>query len=152
MKIAIKYGLLITAGVIAWLVVVHSLVPNPAAPVHGVGSAIFFNLLEIIGIAFGIKAKQRQMSGVLGFKDGIKTGVAIGLVYGMTTSLFFVIQLAIFGPVWLAAESRSPGQPLWQVALGAFAGLLTFAVLLGLIYATIISFFVVRAQRGRRYD
>ncbi len=152
MRIALKYGLLITAGVIGWLVIVHALVPDPAARIHSIGPALFFSLLEITGIAFGIKARQREMNGVLGFKSGIKTGVAIALVYGVTTSLFFVMQLAIFGPVWLAAESRAPGQPLWQVALGAFAGLLIFAVVLGLVYSTIISFVVVRAQRGRRYD
>jgi hypothetical protein len=152
MKIALKYGLLITAGVIAWLVIAHTLFPDPAAAIHRIGPAVFFNLLEITGIALGIRAKQREMDGVLLFKTGIKTGVAIAFVYGVTTSLFFVIQLAVFGPVWLAPESRAPGQPLWQAALGAFVGLLIFAIVLGLIYSTIVSFVVVRAQRGHRYD
>jgi hypothetical protein len=151
MKIALKYGLLITAGVIGWLVIVHALVPDPAAPIHTIGPTIFFNLMEITGIALGLKAKQREMNGVLPFKTGVKTGVAIALVYGLTTSLFFALHLALFGPVWLAAEGRTD-QPLWKIALGAFLGLLVFAVVLGLIYSTIISAIIVLRQKGRRYE
>lgn len=150
--IALKYGLLITAGVIAWLVIVHALVPDPSARIHSIGPPVFFNLLEIAGIALGIKAKQRELKGLLSYKAGVKTGVSIAFVYGLTTSLFFVIQMAIFGPVWLAAESQTPGQPLSRIALGAFAGLLIGAVVAGLIYSTIISFIVVKSQRGRSYE
>jgi hypothetical protein len=152
MRIELRYGLLIALGVIAWLVVVHALVPDPSARIHSIGPAVFFNLLEITGIALGTRARQRQMNGVLSYKAGVKTGVGIAFIYGLAVSLFFVIQLSIFGPIWLAAESRSPNQPLWQVALGAFAGLLLGAVVLGVIYATIISFIIVRRQQGRRYE
>lgn len=151
MKIALKYGLLITAGVIVWLVIAHALVPDPAAPIHRIGPTVFFNLMEITGIALGLKAKQREMNGVLSFKKGVKTGVSIALVYGLTTSLFFALQLALFGPVWLSAEGR-PDQPLWKIAFGAFLGLLMFAVVLGLIYSTIISAIIVLRQKGRRYE
>ena len=152
MKIGLKYGLLIAVGVIAWLIIVHALVPDPAARIHSIGPAVFFNLLEIAGIALGIKARQREMNGVLGFKHGLKTGVSIAAVYGVTTSLFFVLQMAVFGPTWLAAENRVPGQPLWQVAAGAFLGLLIGAVVLGVIYSTVITFIIVRSQQGRRYE
>lgn len=152
MRIALKYGLLVTVGVVAWLLVAHAIFPDPASSVHTVGPAVFFNLLEIVGIALGIKARQRESDGVLSFKSGLKAGVSIAAVYAVTTCLFFLVHMAVSGPGWLAAESRAPNQPLWQVAVGAFAGLLVGAIVLGLIYSTIITFFVVRAQSGRRYD
>ena len=149
MKIALKYGLLVTAGVIAWVVVAHWLEPNPAARIHSIGAGIFFNVLEITAIALGIKARQRE-AGILSFKSGVKTGMSIAFVYGASAALFFLLQLLIVGPQILGVHS--PDEPTMRVALQAFAGLFFGAVLMGLVYSTIISFIVVGKQRGRRYD
>jgi hypothetical protein len=151
MKIPIKYGLLITVGVVAWLIVAHLLVPDPASLVHSLGAGIFFNLLEIVGIGLGIKAKQAERGGTLSFKSGVKTGVAIALVYAIATSLFFLGQISLMGTEMMAHQ-QAPGQPMWQVLLGAFAGLIIGALLLGLVYATIISFIVVKSQKERDYS
>ena len=151
MKIPIKYGLLITAGVIVWIVVAHLLVPNPASAIHSVGAGIFINLLEIVGIGLGIKAKQAERGGTLSFKTGVKTGVAIALVYAISTSLFFLVQIAFRGTEMMGHQ-QTPNQPMWQVVLGAFAGLMIGALLLGLVYSTIISFIVVKNQKGRDYS
>ena len=43
MKIPLKYGLLITLGLILWVVIAHTLVPNPNSQVHQLGATIFFN-------------------------------------------------------------------------------------------------------------
>jgi hypothetical protein len=42
-------------------------------------------------------------------------------------------------------------QPLWQKLIGAFAGLLIGAVVIGVLYSTIVSFFVIKTQKGRSY-
>ena len=75
MKIALKYGLLITLGVIAWVVVTHLLVPDPRSPVHNLGAGVFFNLLEIAGIYLAINTTRNESGGQLSFKSGVKTGV-----------------------------------------------------------------------------
>ncbi|HLA09716.1 MAG TPA: hypothetical protein VJ023_03800 [Pyrinomonadaceae bacterium] len=149
MKIALKYGLLITAGVILWVVVAHLLEPDRTAPVHTVGAAVFFNLLQITGLSLGIKERQREV-GILSFKNGAKTGVSIAFVYGVSACLFFLIQLMLFGPRILARQS--PDESTLIATSKAFAALFIGALLLGLVYSTIISFAVVRMQRGRRYD
>lgn len=84
--------------------------------------------------------------GQLVFKDGIKTGVAIGAVYGFSASLFFVVELAVLGPKWLMSDPDAANLPVWRAALGAFLGLGLFAVLLGLIYGTIISFVLAKRR------
>jgi uncharacterized membrane protein len=140
MKIPLKYGLLITLGVIAWVVIAHWLVPNPRSPVHVIGPLIFFNLLEIVCVYFGIGERRRENAGVLQFKTGLKTGVAIAFVYAVSSCLFFLIEILVLGPKIMAAEPGATTGPLWQVAAKAFAALFPFAIFLGLIYSTVISF------------
>jgi Protein of unknown function (DUF4199) len=152
MKIPLKFGLLITAGVIVWIVIAHLLFPNPRSTVHSVGAGIFFNLMEIVGIALGIRAKQAEQSGMISFKTGVKTGVAIAVVYAVTASLFFLVQMAFIGTEMLAHEPGAGDKPLWQVAVGAFAGLTIGAIVMGLIYSTLVTFFVVKNQKGRVYQ
>jgi hypothetical protein len=151
LSISLKYGLLITAGVVVWLLAAHWLVPNPASLVHSLGAGIFFNLMEITGIALGIKAKQAERGGTLSFKTGVKTGVAIAFVYAITTSVFFLLQIAVMG-TGMMAHQQQPGQPMWHVIVGAFAGLVLGGVILGLVYSTIISVIVIKSQAGRDYS
>lgn len=147
MKIALKYGLLITVCFAAWVVIAHWLVPNPQSLLHSVGAGSFVNIVQILAIFFGIKARQQADGGELGFKDGIKTGVGIAAVYGLTASLFFVVEIMVLGPKWLVSEPDAATKPLWRVAFGAFLGLGVLAVLFGLIYSTIISFVLARRTR-----
>jgi hypothetical protein len=140
LKLPLKYGLLITAGVIAWVVTAHLLVPNPCSPVHIVGPIVFFNLLEAGGIYFGIRDKQRAATGRLQFKEGLKTGVGIAFVYGAGSCLFFLVMIAVLGSTAMCAEPGAAALPFWKVAAFAFAGQLGGAVVCGLIYSTIIAF------------
>ena len=145
MKIALKYGLLITLGVVLWIVIAHALVPDPSSKVHSLGAGVFFNLLEIVGIYLGIRAKERANGGKLAFKEALKTGVSIAVVYAISSCLFFLVEILILGPKMLSGEGAA-GQPLWRVALGAFAGLFVGAILLGLIYSTLISFVLAKRR------
>ena len=146
MKIALKYGILITLGVMAWVVIAHLLVPNPQSKLHSVGAFVFFNLLQFTAIYLGIKAKGREIADKTTFKEGLKTGVSISFVYAISSALFFVTEIFILGPALLAAEPGAQTQPIWRVALGAFAGLFFGSLLFGLVYSTLISFGL--AKRG----
>jgi hypothetical protein len=148
MRIALKYGLLITLGVIAWIVIAHWLVPNPQSVVHSFGAFIFFNLVEIVGIYCGINARRNASAGKLSFKDGIKTGVAVAFVYAVSSCLFFLIEILVVGTKMLKGEQGTVVKPMWQVAVGAFAGLFIFAIFLGLIYSTVIAFVLATRRKG----
>ena len=102
MRIALKYGLLITLGVIAWVVAAHLLVPDPRSPVHSLGAGIFFNLLHIAGVYLAINTARNEAAGELIFKNGLKTGVATALVYAISSSLFFLVAIATVGPRLMA--------------------------------------------------
>lgn len=142
MKIPIKYGLLIAICVMAWVLIAHTLVPDPRSVIHTWGATIFFNVVQFIMIFLGLKALEREKGDLLTFKEGLKSGVLISLVYGLVASLFFAGVLAVVGTKWLA--NAPPGQSAAQIAAGAFAGLFITAMVLGLIYSTLISFFLAK--------
>ncbi len=107
---------------------------------------ILFNLATIVAIYLGIKARAANQE--LSFKQGIKTGLGISLVYGISSCLFFLIVFLFVGPRLMANEPTAQDYPIWRVALGAYAGMFFGALILGLIYSTVISFMLVRARRG----
>lgn len=131
----------------AWVVIVHLLVPNPCSPVHVLGPIVFFNLLEISGIYVGIGARKRDDAGQLQFKAGLKTGMGIAFVYGVSSCLFFLIFITILGSQLMCHQPGAVAPPFWQVAAFAFAGQFFGAVLLGLLYATIITFVLATRRR-----
>ena len=146
MKIPVKHGLIITAGLIVWVLATHSLVPYTASLVHTLGGPIFFNLLHFVMIYLGLKATERERGERFAFKEGLKTGVLISLVYAVTASLFLVAVVASVGTRLIASEPRFAQMPPSQVAAQAFAYMFFGAMFLGLIYSTVISFFLAKRQ------
>ena len=139
-KIALQYGLIITAGVMAWVIIAHILVPDPLSPVHSIGAMAFFNILHFVVIYLGITALGRMLEDRASFKQSIKMGVWISLVYGITAALGFVVVLMVVGTKWMAGEPGAQQLPMKVVALQAFAGLFIGAMLFGLVYSTVIAF------------
>lgn len=146
MKIATKYGLLITLVVVLWVLVTHFLFPLAPETKANILAPILFNLAAIVAIYLGIKASAAN--GELSFKQGIKTGMAISLVYGISSCLFFFIVFLFVGPRLMTNEPMAQNYPMWQVALAAYAGMFFGALILGLVYSTIVSFLLVRARKG----
>jgi len=144
MKLALRYGPIITVGVMAWTIIAHALVPDPKSIVHSLGAFSFFNLLHFAVIYLGIKALEREKNEKPTFKEGVKQGVSISFVYAVTASLFFVGVLFVVGPKWMAGEAATPDVPLWVVGLQAFAGLIVLTMVLGLVYSALISFFLAK--------
>ena len=146
MNIPLKYGLMVTLGVMIWVLVARSLVTNPASIVHTLGSPIVFNVLQFIMIYLGLKAMERQKGDRLPFKEGLKTGLLISLFYALTVSLFFVGVVAIVGTRWLANEPGPSQAPSSSVAAQAFVYLFIGAMFLGLIHSAVIAFFLAKRQ------
>jgi hypothetical protein len=147
MKIALKYGLLITAVVVAWVVIVRLVMDIGANSKANIIAPILFNLTAIVAIYSGMKARKNELGGELGFKEGLKTGVAISFVYAASACLFFMVEYLILGPKLLLSDAGPSEGPMWQVAAIAYAGLFFGSILFGLIYSTAIAFFIARRQR-----
>jgi hypothetical protein len=143
MKLAIRYGMPITVGVMLWTIIAHSLVPNPQSIVHSFGAFTFFNILQFTCIFLGLKALEREQRSKPTFKTCLKQGVSISFVYAVTSALFFVGVLLIIGTKWMGAEV-GVGVPKWVYILQAFAGLVVLSMLFGLVYSTVISFVLAK--------
>src|SRR5687768_9773519 len=156
MKIPLKYGLPLKYGSIAafglviWILLAHWLIPNPQSTVHTLGAPIFFNVLHFIVIFLGLKALEREQGDKPRFKDAVKTGVAIAFVYALIASLFFVGVVLMVGTRWLETEPGATTAPTGVVLAQAFAGLFLGTMIFGLIYSTVIAFFVARRQSDLR--
>lgn len=146
MKIPLKYGLLIAVGLMAWVLIAHSLVPNPRALVHSLGIAFFTNILQFAMLYLGLKALEHEKGERPIFKEGIKTGLAISLVYGLSASLFFAGVIAVMGTKWIATDPSELNAPMSRVILVRFVGLVVGALFLGLIYSTVLSFFLAKRR------
>ncbi len=105
MKIALKYGLLITLVVVLWIVVVRLVMGVGADSKANIIAPLLFNLTAILAIFFGMKERKKKLGGALTFKDGIKTGMAITLVYAISACLFFMIEYLVAGPKLLLSEA-----------------------------------------------
>jgi hypothetical protein len=149
MKIALKYGLLITAVVVGWIVIVRLLMGVGADSKASVIAPILFNLAAIVAIYLGMKTRKNELRGELGFKEGLKTGMSISFVYAVSACIFFMIEYLVAGPKLLLSEAGPQAGPTWQIAAIAYAGLFFGSIIFGLIYSTIISFFLARKQRGQ---
>ena len=133
MKTSLKYGLLIAVLAMAWVLIAHNVISNPASMVHQLGTPIIFNVLQFALIYFGIKAVEREKGDRLTFKEGLKTGVGISVVYGLALSLFFVVVLVVMGSKWMAVEPGSRGGSVSRSQIAqAFVGLFLLSLVFGL--------------------
>ncbi|HEU4767245.1 MAG TPA: hypothetical protein VFS77_07710 [Pyrinomonadaceae bacterium] len=146
MKIPFTYGLMITLGVAAWVILAHLLVPNQNSQIHQLGATIFFNVLQFSMIYLGLKAKEREYGDKQDFKKLLKTGVAISFVYGLTACLFFAGVVAFVGTGWLPSDPGAPRESDSVILAKAFAGLFVVAMLLGLFYSAVIAFFLAKRR------
>ena len=145
MKTSLKYGLLIAVLAMAWLLIAHNVISNPASMVHQLGTPIIFNVLEFALIYLGIKAVEREKGDRPTFKEGLKTGVGISFVYGLTLALFFVVVLKVIGTKFMAVEAGAgTGSVSRSQIAQAFAGMFFLPLIFGLIYSTVISFFLAK--------
>jgi hypothetical protein len=146
MKIPIKYGLSITAVVILWIVIVRFLLGvGPDSKANLIGP-ILFNVAAIVAIFLGTIRRKNEANGELSFKEGLKTGLGISFIYAASSCLFFLIEYLVAGPKLLLSEAGPSDRPFWQVAAFAYAGLFFGSLFFGLIYSTIISFFLAKRR------
>lgn len=147
MKIALKYGIAVTVVIATWVALKHFLLhlePARAAPFD----LVIFNLAAALGLFFGIRAERRLNGGELTFGGSMKTGMSIVVAYTVLTGLYFALELIIFGTKYVQQESGAGRQPINFVIAEAFAGLIGFFLVLGLIYSAIISLILKKSPAG----
>lgn len=146
MKLALRYGLPVALVFAIAIIIVRFLLGVSGDSGASAVAPIAYNVAAICAIFLGIIRRKNEVNGDLSFKDGIKTGMGIVLVYATASCLFFVIEYLVAGPKLLLNEPGAAERPLWQTALLAYAGLFLGSLIFGMIYSTLISFFLAKRR------
>jgi hypothetical protein len=131
MKLALKYGILITLVIAAWVALKH-FVPHLESQPAKFADVVIFNLTAITGLALGIREKRMKNGGTLTYGDGLITGIKIAVTYAILTSAYFALLLATVGPKMMQQEGETS-------VVKAFLGVSIFFALLGTVFSAIIA-------------
>ena len=102
MKLALKYGLMITAGWIVWTMLEFLLGFHNERIAVGMVTGWFSVAVPAIVLYYGIKEKRdKHLNGNLTLTDGILTGLSISLVMAISFTTFFLIYNNFINPAWI---------------------------------------------------
>jgi hypothetical protein len=131
MRFALKYGILVTLVIAAWVALKHFVLHLESTPAQ-VADGVIFNLTAIVGLTLGIRAKRASNGGTLTFGDGLITGIKIAVTYAILTSAYFAILLTTIGPKLMQQEGETS-------ILKAFLGVSIGFALFGTVFSAIIA-------------
>jgi hypothetical protein len=131
MKLAFKYGVMVTIVIAVWVTVKNYVLHLEGPTVPFIDAAVF-NLAAIAGLALGIREKRAANGGTLAYLDGFKTGVLIASVYALLSCLFFAVVMAIMGPELMQRAGHTS-------YVSAFAGLFFGLALFGTVFSAVVA-------------
>lgn len=131
MRLALKYGILVTLVIAAWVALKHFVLHLESRPAQ-FADVVIFNLTAITGLALGIKEKRTINGGTLTFSDGLITGIKIALTYAILTSIYFAVLLATVGPKMMQQEGETS-------VVKAFLGVSIMFALFGTVFSLLIA-------------
>jgi Sec-independent protein secretion pathway component TatC len=130
-KLAFKYGILVTLVIAAWVALKHFVLHLESRPAQ-FADVVIFNLTAITGLSLGIREKRTINSGTLSFGDGLITGIKIALAYAILTSAYFALLLATVGPKLMQQEGETS-------VVKAFLGVSIVFALFGAVFSVLIA-------------
>jgi hypothetical protein len=139
MKLAPKYGTLVTLVIAAWVALKHFVLYVESTPAK-VADGVIFNLTAIVGLTLGIREQRASNGGTLTFGDGLLTGIKIAVTYAILTSAYFAMLLATVGPQLMQQEGETN-------LLKAFLGVSIGFALFGTVFSAIISLVLKRSHQ-----
>src|SRR6266404_665076 len=131
MKLASKYGILVTLVIAAWVALKHFVLHLESQPAQ-LADLLIFNLTAIAGLTLGIREKRTINAGTLTFGDGLVTGIKIAVTYAIMTSAYFAVLLATVGPKMMQQEGETS-------VVKAFLGVSIGFALFGAVFSAIIA-------------
>ena len=131
MKLALKYGILVTLVIGAWVALKHFVLHLESRPAQ-FADVVIFNLTAITGLALGIREKRTVNGGTLTFGDGLITGIKLAVTYAILTSIYFAVLLATVGPKMMQQEGETS-------VVKAFLGVSIMFALFGTFFSALLA-------------
>lgn len=141
----VKYGLILTAALTVCLVIMELTRTNQTFEHSSPVFFIYQFLTPAVVLYLGLKAKKEMQKGKFSYKEGLKEGFKISLVFGIVSPFLFLIYYTLINPGILPYVAQSYG--LTGASNGLVIGvdmLVQFlgATLFGTIYAAVVAIFV----------
>lgn len=131
MKVALKYGLVVTVAIAVWVALKH-FVLGLQGPSAQLADVFVFNFAAIVGLTLGIRERRKSNGGTLKFWDGLTTGISIAVTYAILTSIYFAVLLLLVGPRLM--EQQGETSPV-----KSFLGVSIVFAVMGTIFSAVIS-------------
>src|SRR5947207_13702860 len=131
MKLALKYGILVTFVIAAWVALKHFVLHLESRPAQ-FADVVIFNLTAITGLTLGIREKRTINGRTLTFGDGLFTGIKIAFTYAILTSAYFALLLATVGPKMMQQEGETS-------VVKAFFGVSIMFAIFGSVFSVLIA-------------
>ena len=141
----VKYGLIMSAIIAVCLLFMEITGQNQSFDQKS--PLVFFSMIVAPFIVWwmGIKAKKDSQKGKLTFKEGLKEGFKISLVYGIVSPFVFVLYYLLINPGILdyvrTSYNLTEASQMTVILVDMLVQFIS-ALIFGTIYAAIISFFV----------
>ena len=106
---------------------------------------LFIIIVPLIVWYIGVKAKKAEKKGKLSFRDGVKEGFQIALVYGLTSPFVYAIYYLLINPSIVESLKPEYGMPdvsNMQIVLVDMLAQFVSAIIFGTVYGAILSHFL----------
>ena len=131
MKLAFKYGVMVTVAIAVWVAFKH-FVLRLTGPSAQLADMFVFNFAAIAGLTLGIRERRVANGGTLTFLQGLKTGISIAVTYAILTSIYFAVLLLVVGPRLMEQEGETS-------VVKAFLGVSIAFAVMGTIFSALIA-------------
>lgn len=147
-----KFGLIMTVLNALYVLFMHY--SGQYGPEYAVNPLDFLFILIVPFIVwwFGIEAKKKEKKGKLSFKDGVKEGFQISLVYAVLSPFVYAFYYLVLNPQILDSlkiEYGLQGVSDLQIVFVDILAQFVSAIVFGTLYAIIISF-ILKTKSAKR--
>ena len=131
MKLALKFGVLVTLAIAVWVAIKHFGL-NLQGSSAQLADVFVFNFAAIGGLILGIRERRTANGGRLAFWDGLKTGISIAVTYAILTSIYFAVLLLLVGPRLMEQQGETS-------IVKSFLGVSIVFAVMGTIFSAVIA-------------
>ena len=141
----VKYGLILALLLIPCLAIMELTGSNASFENKSPVFFIYQFIAPFVVWYLGLKAYKKSLKGKMNFKEGVKEGLRMSLVFGIVSPFIFAAYYLFVNPEILEYVKVAYNLPSSSMALVIGVDMLVqffAAVVFGTIYAAIVSFFL----------
>lgn len=144
-KTHVKYGLIMSALTAAFILSMHLTGQYTNLKERSPIEFVFIALTPVLVWYFGIRAHKKKLLGKLSWKEGVKEGFLIALVYALTSPFVYLIYYLLINPEIVAFMRQEYGMQTSSLEMVILMDVLVqfvAALVMGTLYGAVIAVFL----------